>query len=88
LFAHCKLQEKWTLQLLHAVEYLHTLSLGKGCIIHHDLKPEILFIDRFNDLKVGDFGLAREIFAEGDDVGIGGTPGWMAPEQGDEDHTR
>lgn len=48
--------EYWRLfrQLLEAVSYIH----GEG-FIHRDLKPSNIFIDRSNNVKVGDFGLAK-----------------------------
>jgi BR serine/threonine kinase len=41
-------------QLIYGLEYLHQRS-----ICHRDLKPENLFLDDHDNLKIGDFGLAR-----------------------------
>ena len=41
-------------QILHGLVHIHTVS-----IVHRDLKPENIFIDFQNDIRIGDFGLAR-----------------------------
>ncbi|MCZ6661586.1 MAG: protein kinase, partial [Actinobacteria bacterium] len=75
-------------QLCRALEAAHE----KG-VIHRDIKPQNLLVDRRGSLKVMDFGIARLVIQPLDvDEGITathsivGTPGYMAPEQlmGDE----
>ena len=52
------LSEDWArayaAEILHALDYLHTRA-----IVHCDLKPENLLIDRQGHLKLTDFGLSR-----------------------------
>lgn len=45
--------QKYMLQLLSAVDYLH-----KRGVAHRDLKPENLLLDENDNIKVSDFGLA------------------------------
>ncbi|MFD0587053.1 protein kinase [Paenibacillus sp. GCM10027627] len=67
------------LQLCSALSYLHTLP---SPIIHRDVKPSNVMIDRKGHAKLIDFGISRK-FKEGqssDTVRLG-TKGFAAPEQ-------
>ena len=46
---------KWKIfsQIVDALHYLHGSNL-----IHRDLKPSNIFLDKNNNVKLGDFGLA------------------------------
>ena len=54
----------------------------KRGIIHGDIKPANLFVDRFGDYKVGDFGTSKHINSERTAQTLGGigTVSYMAPE--------
>jgi serine/threonine protein kinase len=65
-------------QLASALDYLH----GRG-FVHADLKPSHLIIDEANGdaLTLLDFGCAFEAADEVRSRDVGGTPGYMPPEQ-------
>jgi serine/threonine-protein kinase len=59
---------------LHALKFLHANG-----VIHGDIKPSNLMIDRRNRVKLGDFGLARRVANEEGSL-LKGTTKYMAPE--------
>lgn len=60
--------ESWRLlrQILEALRYIHLQH-----VIHRDLKPMNIFIDESNNVKIGDFGLAKNVHHP---VTVHGTP--------------
>lgn len=72
-------RERWIVQLADALRYAHERG-----IIHRDVKPSNVLIDKAGNAHLTDFGLAREV--EGSNTLTGsmllGTPAYMAPEQG------
>lgn len=63
---------------LHGLKHIH-----QSGILHGDVKPGNLFLDRRNRVKLGDFGLARRV-ASDDGSLLKGTTKYMAPEVGDD----
>ena len=62
-------------QLVNAVSFLHANE-----IIHFDIKPSNVFIDKYNILKLGDFGLSEEIKPGTICTSFRGTQNYSAPE--------
>ena len=66
---------KLGIDLCKALEYC-----GQLHIIHRDIKPENIFVSRFGDFKLGDFGIARELEKTVSTLSKKGTYSYMAPE--------
>ena len=70
-------------QVLLAIHIIHNHKEGK--ILHRDIKPSNIFLDKDNNVKLGDFGLSRELSNESNFAySHVGTPYYMSPEQIDE----
>lgn len=74
-----QMEEKEVIQLgidlCKALEYCQKLN-----IIHRDIKPENIFVSRFGEFKLGDFGIARELERTMSTLSKKGTYSYMAPE--------
>lgn len=70
---------KWAMQICEALEYLHT---RKPAIIYRDMKPSNVMLKPDDNIKIIDFGIAREYKEQNsaDTVSLG-TKGYAAPEQ-------
>ncbi|KAK1582235.1 hypothetical protein Q3G72_013075 [Acer saccharum] len=73
-------RKKIIVQIAKGLEYLHDYCNPN--IIHFDIKPQNILLDRDFNAKISDFGLARLIDKDQTQVMTvtKGTPGYMAPE--------
>ncbi|XP_013400811.1 serine/threonine-protein kinase Nek2 [Lingula anatina] len=72
---------KILVQVLQALKECHRRKGGRA-VLHRDLKPANVFLDASNNVKLGDFGLARVLHHETSFAKtFVGTPYYMSPEQ-------
>ena len=70
---------RWAIQICSALEYLHT---RKPPIIYRDMKPANVMLKPEGNVKIIDFGIAREYKEhKTEDTKCLGTKGYAAPEQ-------
>ena len=69
-------KETYFLQLVSVVSYAH-----KHKILHRDIKPENIIINKKGQLKLLDFGIARNLSWQTPDKSSAGTVNFMPPEQ-------
>ncbi len=74
--------------LCDALQYAHDQG-----VVHRDVKPENILLDKSGNVKIADFGLSRLIGPESQDLGLTGTHQvmgtlrYMAPEQMESTHS-
>jgi serine/threonine protein kinase len=69
-------KESYFLQIVSVVSYAH-----KQKILHRDIKPENIIITKSGQVKLLDFGIARDLSWQSAEGGSGGTINFMPPEQ-------
>ena len=70
-----ELKAKWTIQAAKGIKYLQ-----ENHILHRDIKSPNFLITAGYDLKICDFGIAKDLTSTKTTVSNKGTTKWMAPE--------
>ena len=72
--------KKWSIEILEGLDFLH----GKQ-VVHFDIKPANILLEKLDRVKIGDLGLARsflqiqvELIKEQIDFGF--TPAYASPQ--------
>ena len=66
----------WLAQLADALQYVHSCR-----VLHRDLKPQNVFLSATNTIKLGDFGISRELSSQTEEAKtFVGTPYYFSPE--------
>jgi WD40 repeat protein/serine/threonine protein kinase len=70
-------------QILQIVDQVGSAlqAAHRAGVIHRDLKPDNVLMDEEGNAYLADFGIAKVVGAQDDEIGTSGTPAYMSPEQ-------
>ncbi|NVB41991.1 protein kinase [Pseudenhygromyxa sp. WMMC2535] len=68
-----------TREILDGLAYAHSREHGRAPLVHRDITPRNVLLDRSGRVQIVDFGIAKAVDAEV--RGAAGSVGYMAPEQ-------
>lgn len=66
-------------EVLSGLAYAHTAGVSRPAVVHRDISPRNVLVDRSGQVRIVDFGIA--VHANAESVVRGGSTGYMAPEQ-------
>ncbi|MEM6991729.1 MAG: serine/threonine-protein kinase [Myxococcota bacterium] len=66
-------------EVLSGLAYAHTAGVRRPAVVHRDISPRNVLVDRSGQVRIVDFGIA--VPANVESVVRGGSTGYMAPEQ-------
>ena len=65
----------WFIEICEGIKYIHSKN-----IIHRDLKPQNIFLTKDNNIKIGDFGISKQLINKSKATTKIGTENYLSPE--------
>ena len=65
----------WFIEICEGIKYIHSKN-----IIYRDLKPQNIFLNKNNDIKIGDFGISKQLINKTKASTKIGTENYLSPE--------
>ena len=65
----------WFIEICEGIKYIHSKN-----IIHRDLKPQNIFLNKNNHIKIGDFGISKQLINKNKASTKIGSENYLSPE--------
>jgi NIMA (never in mitosis gene a)-related kinase len=65
----------WFIEICEGIKYIHSKN-----IIHRDLKPQNIFLNKDNHIKIGDFGISKQLINKNKASTTIGSENYLSPE--------
>ncbi len=65
----------WFIEICEGIKYIHSKN-----IIHRDLKPQNIFLNKNNNIKIGDFGISKQLINKNEANTKIGSENYLSPE--------